>query len=168
LWLGDAPKKQADDVFRHVDALVSARLLGLRPEPKYIAWAREADVRLRERLEALGLIDASTATAQPRTVLAYMRSYIISRTDWKKSCNHKQSVDHLERYLGRDLPLGQLTHGEAERFHRWMMSSEKGAPGLSPNTAGQHIKRCRQMMRVAAKDRLLDQNPFEGIKIDLR
>ncbi len=168
IWVGDASKKHAAEVFRHVDALVSAKLLGMRPDPANLAWARGADPRLRERLETLGLIDAATATVQPRTVLAYMRTYITSRTDWKKSCNHKQSVDHLERYLGRDLPLDQLTNGEAERFNRWMMSTEKGAPGLSPNTAGQHIKRCRQMMRVAAKDRLLDRNPFEGIKIDLR
>lgn len=111
-------KKNAAEVFRHVDALISAKLLGVRPDLANLAWAQGADPRLRARLETLRLIDAETAAAQPRTVLAYMRPYIDSRTDWKKPCNHKQSVDHLERYLGRDLPLGQLTHDKAERFHR--------------------------------------------------
>lgn len=38
---------------------------------------------------------------------------------------------------------------------------------MSPNTAGQNVKRCRQMMRAAIADKLVDENPFEGIKIDL-
>ena len=78
--------------------------------------------------------------------------------------NHKQSVDHLEKYLGRDVALRALTKGDADRFHRWMMNDKK----LSPNTAGQHIKRCRQMMRSAVDDRLIEVNPFQGIRIDLR
>jgi len=123
---------------------------------------------LRERLAALGLIDPSIAEDVPQTVLAFMRSYIASRSDWKKSCNHKQSVDHLEAFLGRDVPVSKLTKGMADRFHRWMMGKNDNEPGLSPNTAGQHIKRCRQMMRAAMDDRLVETNPFQGIRIDLR
>ena len=38
---------------------------------------------------------------------------------------------------------------------------------MSPNTAGQNVKRCRQMMREAVKAKLVTENPFEGVKIDL-
>jgi len=39
--------------------------------------------------------------------------------------------------------------------------------GMSPNTAGQNIKRCRQMMGSALDDGLIESNPFKAIKIDL-
>ena len=149
IWLGELSKKNVAEVFRHINALVTNRLNGLRPDPEHSAWVRSVDRRLRERLESLGLIDSIAATEMPLNVLAFMRAYIASRTDWKKSCNHKQSVDHLETFIGRDRPLSALTKGEADRFHRWMMASTDGSPKLSANTAGQHIKRCRQMMRAA-------------------
>ncbi|MDV6030478.1 MAG: tyrosine-type recombinase/integrase [Phycisphaera sp. RhM] len=93
-----------------------------------------------------------------------MRAYIESRTDWKKPENYKQAVDKLETHLKKDLPLNAVTKGDAERWHRWMVETLK----LSTNTAGQNVKRCRQMMRQAVDDRLVDENVFVGIKIDLR
>ena len=45
---------------------------------------------------------------------------------------------------------------------------ENDGASLSSNTAGQHVKRCRQMMKQAIDDRLIESNPFKGIKIDLR
>jgi len=49
-----------------------------------------------------------------------------------------------------------------------MMADSEGSPKLSANTAGQHVKRCRQMMKAAIDDELLQKNPFAGIKIDLK
>lgn len=152
----------------HVELLVDQ--LG-RDRPSSVRttrWLEKLPSAIHDRLSALGLVEARIRSELPRTVLAFMRAYIDSRSDWKKSCNHKQSVDHLGRFLARDIPLASLTRAEAERFHRWMMAADNGSPGLSANTAGQHIKRCRQMMREAIKDRLVDDNAFDGIKIDLR
>jgi integrase len=131
-------------------------------------WLDGLPLEIHDRLSAIGLCEPRKRSEMPRTIIAYMRAYIAGRTDWKKSCNHKQSVDHLETFLGRDAPLTALTKGDAERFHRWMMSTEAKSPNLSANTAGQHIKRCRQMMRAASDDQLIDSNPFVGVKIDLR
>ena len=131
-------------------------------------WLDNLPAMIHDRLASYGLVEARSRSELPRTVLAFMRAYIGTRSDWKKSCNHKQSVDHLGRFLARDIPLASLTRAEAERFHRWMMATGNGSPGLSANTAGQHIKRCRQMMRAAIQDRFVDDNAFDGIKIDLR
>ena len=168
IWLGSLPKKKANDVFRRIDSLVTCQLNGLPPDRSDEVWVRGVDRRLATRLAALGLVDGSVLSELPTTIIGFMRSYIKSRTDWKKSCNHKQSVDHLETFLARDIPLGAFTKGAADRFHRWMMGKEDNQPDLSANTAGQHIKRCRQMMRAAIDDRLIESNPFAGIKIDLR
>jgi integrase len=97
-------------------------------------------------------------------MLAFMRAYIAMRTDWKKPVNYEQAVVCLEKFLNKkDCPLEAFTKGDAERWHRVMINS-----GLSPNTAGQHIKRCRQMMKLALEDELIMRNPFIGVKIDLR
>ncbi|WP_419195165.1 type I restriction endonuclease [Novipirellula herctigrandis] len=54
------------------------------------------------------------------------------------------------------------------RLNRCHPGRDTNGADLSPNTAGQHIKRCRQMMKQAIDDRLIETNPFKGIKIDLR
>jgi len=93
-----------------------------------------------------------------------MRAYIKGRTDWKKPANYKQAVDKLETFLGRDLPLVGLRRGDVERWHRWMVHDI----GMSPNTAGQNMYRCRQMMKAAISDELIERNPFLGVKVNLR
>ncbi len=165
IWLGDCSKKSAHDAYRHISELISAQINGGRPEDATQRWTAKLQGKLRKRLEKLELI-APVATVHeiPRTVIAYMRDYIKGRTDWKKPENYSQAVDKLEQHLGRDLPLESLTKGDVERWHRWMIDTLK----LSPNTAGQNVKRCRQMMRQAVDDRMIDKNPFAGVKIDLR
>ncbi|MCD0457942.1 tyrosine-type recombinase/integrase [Roseiconus lacunae] len=165
IWLGQCSKKSANDAFRHISELVDARANHGRPDNATVKWAEKLDGKLRDRLEALDLIEVSTAIQElPKTVIAYMRAYIKSRTDWKKPENYKQAVDKLETHLGKDIPLTSLTKGDADRWHRWMIDTLK----LSTNTAGQNVKRCRQMMRQAVADRLADENVFSEVKIDLR
>lgn len=167
IWLGKCSKRKADDALRHVHELLTAKTLNSKIDEKTIQWANRAEGRLRDRLLALGLLDVATAKAKPRTVIAYMRAYIAERTDWKKPENYKQAVDSLEQHLGDDRPLTAFTLGDGDRWHRWLMDKKTG-PGLAPNTAGQHVKRCRQMLKQAVNDRLIDRNPLVGIKIDLR
>jgi len=95
-----------------------------------------------------------------------MENYIERRTDWKKPDNHRQAVNHLRTYLERDVPLNSLTQGDCEGWHRWMQGNDPGS-GLAPNTAGQNVKRCKQMFRDAIKHGLVKENPFTDIKIDL-
>ena len=167
LWLGKCAKRDALTAHRHVEQLLSAKELNGCVDPKAVQWANGLDARLRDRLLSLGVLNNQSVSDVPRTVLAYMRAYIKSRTDWKKPENYERAVDLLEKYTGEDRPLASLTLGECERWHRWLMDDKNGA-GLSPNTAGQHVKRCRQMMRQAVNERLIERNPLVGIKIDLR
>ena len=150
-----------------IEHLVAQAALDRPPSEKASRWLETLPDSIHDRLSTLGLVEARKRIELPRTILAFMRHYISSRSDWKKSTNHKQSVNHLEAFLKRDIPLSALTEGDAEQWHAWMMDTRKG-PGLSPNTAGQHVKRCRQMVTAAMKHRLVQQNAFESVKIDLR
>ena len=61
-----------------------------------------------------------------------MRHVVAKRTDWKKPANYLQPVKHLERFIGRDMPLEAFTEGDAERFHRWLIHDPKGARNFTP------------------------------------
>ncbi|SMP41651.1 Integrase [Neorhodopirellula lusitana] len=167
LGLGDVDEAGAMLAKEHVEHLVGQYKRNRPPAPSTAEWLEGLPIEVHDRLAALGLVEARKRAELPRTVLAFMRAYIESRTDWKKPENYRQAVDHLEGYLKRDSPLGGVTKGDVERWHRWMIEDKKG-PGLSSNTAGQNVKRCRQMMRQALDDGLIEVNPFLGIKIDLR
>ncbi len=151
----------------HIEHLIGQHRRNRPPLEKTYQWLEAVPSEIHDRLAAIGLVEARKRCELPRTVIAYMRAYIESRTDWKKPENYRQSANHLEKFLRGDVPLVSLTEGEAERWHRWLMDSKNG-PKLSANTAGQHVKRCRQFMRQAIKDGLLNDNPFADVKIDLR
>ena len=126
LWLGNLAAKKARTVQRHVEELIAAAASGTRPEPATEAWAGTIDNKLRGRLAEHGLIVDHAIRDLPATVLAFMRHYIDGRTDWAKPENYRQSTDHLEAFRGRDVPIGDLTKGEAERWQRWMIHQKPG------------------------------------------
>lgn len=148
----------------HVEHLIAQHALQRPPAASTMQWLSQLSIKLHDRLAAIGLVESRKHSDMPRMVVAYMRAYIKDRTDWRKPENYRQAVDKLEEYLKRDRPLSALTKGDADRFHRWMIDTL----GMSRNTAGQHVKRCRQMIRHAVDDDLVAFNPFVGIKIDLK
>lgn len=151
----------------HIEHLITQAKRDRPPTAATVRWLDALDDKTHGRLAALGLTDARKVCELPRHVLAFMENYIERRTDWKKPENHRQAVNHLRTYLGRDVPTGSLTHGDCEDWHRWMMHAEDG-PKLYRSTAGQNVKRCRQMFKDAIKHGLAKDNPFDDIKIDLR
>ncbi|EMB18316.1 integrase family protein [Rhodopirellula europaea 6C] len=167
IGLGEFNEEQANEAKEHIEHLVGQHRRGRPPAPSSADWLDRLPLEIHDRIASHGLVEARQRAELPRTVLAFMRAYIKSRTDWKKPENYRQAVDHLEAYLGKDAPLGSLVKGDVERWQRWMIDDKKG-PKLSPNTAGQNVKRCRQMMRQAVDDNLIESNPFVGVKIDLR
>lgn len=166
LGLGSMDEPAATEAKAHVEHLIDLVGRGRPPVTATLRWLDGLPGSIHDRLAAMELCEPRKRCELPRSVLAFMRAYIASRTDWKKPENYRQAVNHLAKYLGRDAPIGALTKGDAERWHRWLMDRKVG-PGLSPNTAGQQVKRCRQMMRAAINDGIVDANPFDGVKIDL-
>jgi integrase len=168
--LGEFDETKAIEAKEIIEHILVKRKLDRLPDRKAVQWLDKLPSEIHRKLAAIGLAEARDESELPRMMIAFMRAYIAKRTDWKKSVNHKQSVDHLETFIGRDVPLSSFSAGKAAEFHRWMMKpkdAKQGTPGLSANTAGQHVKRCRQMMREAMKYRLAEENPFAGIKVDL-
>ncbi len=60
--------------------------------------------------------------------------------------------------MPKDKLLADLVPSECEQWHEWLLTK------LASSTAGQHLRRMRQLLKVAAKDRLIAVNPMEGIR----
>ncbi len=148
----------------HIERLLDAKERNRFPSKQTRQWVDGIPSELHERLAVLGLVEPKSIIEAERTLIAYLRAYVKQRTDWKKPENYKQAIDKLESYLKKDVPLGTLKRSDVERWHRWMIHTLK----LSPNTAGQNVKRCRQIMNQAVSDELIEQNPFKGVRIDLK
>jgi len=162
--LGTFDESQAKEAKVHIEHLADVRSRERPPQKTTSRWLSTLPAEIYDRLAILRLVEPRAIAEQPRTVLAFMRSYIAGRTDWKKPENYTQAVDKLQTFIKRDVPLEGLRRGDTDRWHRWMIYDLK----MSPNTAGQNVKRCRQMMRAAIDDGLLEANPFDGVKIDLK
>ncbi len=161
--LGAFDESDANIAKDHIEHLIERNGRNQPPQLLTTRWLDTIPVELYDRLANLRLVEPRTIREHPKTILAFMRAYIESRCDWKKPDNHRQAVDKLEAFIGRDVPLRGLTRGDADRWHRGMIHEI----GLSPNTAGQNVKRCRQMMKSALDDGLIESNPFKEVKIDL-
>ena len=161
--LGTITKDEANLAKENIEHLIECADRSRTPCKSSRQWVDRIPDGLHSRLAALGLCEARLVRDLPMTVIAYCRNYIDGRKDWQKPENYRQAVDKLEKFLGKDIPLVALTKGEAERWHRWMIDDLE----MSPNTAGQNVKRCRQMLKAAIDDGLLENNPLKGIKIDL-
>ena len=100
--LGEFDLAAATIAKEYVEHLITQHRKDRPPAKRTDKWLDTLPDEIHDRLAAIGLIEARKQIELPRTVLAYMRAYIDSRTDWKKPENYKQSVDHLESFMKRD------------------------------------------------------------------
>ena len=60
------------------------------------------------------------------------------------------------------MPLNEITRGHAEDFNVWLRAGRESK--LSEGTARRRVKRCKQFFAAAVKRRIIDANPFDGIR----
>lgn len=150
---------------RHIDELCNAAAANIPPRAETTRWIAEAPERIAKRLISYGLASESDIKIQGdegRFIAAFMDHYIANRDGWAKrsTINYSQSRDWLIKFVGTDKTLRDFTRAEGERWYRWMLADDK----LASTTASQHVKRCRQMLKHAVEDGLLDKNPLLGMK----
>lgn len=155
--LGKISAKGAECVLRHVERLLGAKLAA-QPIPRdTAAWLTEIGPTLRDRLAAVGLIDA-----EKRVNLGpFLNEYILSRADVKPATLEvwQQPVRNLVGFFGADRPLRAVTPGDAERFKQWLATQ-----GLAVATQAKRLSFARTFFHVARKHRLIDENPFAEVK----
>jgi integrase len=122
------------------------------------AWLANLGAPLRDKLAAVGLVEASKRAALGE----FLRSYILSRPDVKPATLEvwQQPCRNLTEFFGDDKPLRNITTGDCDQFKAWLFTQD-----LAPATVAKRLSFARTFLHVARKHKLIDENPFAEVKI---
>jgi len=167
LRLGTCSKRAADEVCRHVEELVSAKMRGHAIRAAPAAWLPEIGDALHKRLAKVGLVE-HRSKGPGVTLGKFTADYIESRrTDIKPRTivNLNVSRRELVRFFGEERSMGEITNAHAVEFRSAMLGR-----GLAENTVRRHLGRARQFFAAAIDKGLVQKNPFfhKQIKVAVR
>ena len=156
--LGKCDRKTAESVCRHMESLLACRLNGDAIPRSTAVWLSEIGTKLRDRLAAVGLVEAPK-----RAVLGeFLNEYILSRPDVKPATLEvwQQPCRNLIEFFGPDKPLRSITAGDCDQFKAWILTQKLAAAMVAKRLAF-----ARTFLHVARKHKLIDENPFAEVKI---
>jgi hypothetical protein len=155
--LGKCDRKSAEGISRHVEALSVAKIGG-QPTPRdTAAWLATIAPALRDKLAAVGLIEARERT----TLGAFLDTFIANRKATAAPntiTNLEQAKRRLVEYFRADRDIAAITLANAEAWAAAL--AEKYAPA----TAGRTIKRARQFFKAAMRNKLVTENVFMDVR----
>src|SRR5262245_46526698 len=108
--LGKCDRKSAEAIARHVEALLAAKINGQPVGRDTAVWLTGIGAALRDKLAAVGLVDAPK-----RAVLGeFLQAYILSRPDVKPATLEvwQQPCRNLTDFFGDDKALRSITSGD--------------------------------------------------------
>jgi len=167
LRLGKCSERAAENVCRHLEELVSAKIRGHAISPATAAWLTEIGDALHERLVKVGLVEPRKKA--PVVMLGqFTADYVASRradTKPRTIINLSVSRRELVRFFGEGRAMREITSGDAIEFRSAMLGR-----GLADNTVRRHLGRARQFFAAAIDKGLVEKNPFvhKQIKVAVR
>ncbi len=164
ITLGRIPKKRAEIVRGHIEALAVAKLTGTDPTEKVAEWLASIDGPLRVRLEELGLADplAVRDAAKPArmTVRGLVEHYKAGPKFGRLKAGTQATMEQAFRamlgHLGAETPIEDVTAGDAEAFEAAELAAYK------PGTVCKRCEIATRLFRHGVKHGLLAANPFEN------
>ncbi len=155
--LGKLSLRKVESIKAHVEHLNAAALSGMAVDGETAAWLAKAGDVIVSKLAAVGLVSARKSA----TLGAFLDDYIAGRTDVAKrtTWNLEIVARRMKEHFGADLPLRDITAGDADGFVIWMKAEE-----YATATTARTVKRAKQFFQAAVRDKLLTENPFTGIK----
>lgn len=132
--LGKVPKKQAESMLRHIEALAASRIDGSTPPEQTARLLSSASDTLRSRLSKAGLCeDAISVTTIGDAVAEFMENRV-----WRSDAtrrNYSKAFGKLFGRFGAECSLRDVTEGHADDFHAWLMHPKPDGGGLAESTA---------------------------------
>ncbi len=156
--LGKCDRRTADSICRHVEALLAAKITGQPFARDTATWLAGLAPKLKDRIAAVGLIEAPKRAALGE----FLKSYILSRPDVKPATLEvwQQPCRNLTEFFGADKPLRNITTGDCDQFKAWLLTKK-----LVAATVAKRLSFARTFLHVARKHKLIDENPFSEVKI---
>ena len=174
--LGTRSERQALKVKLRVEDILAARQLGGPVDPETAVWLGNISAKMRERLVAVGLIDAPQDQAGNATFTlgCFLDAYLAKRTDVKQSTltNWEHTKRNLLEFFGSDRGLASITAGDAKDFERFIKTEARKLrhgdsgddKGLKPETVRKRISNAKLFFGDAVARELIPRNPFAGLK----
>ncbi len=134
------------------------------------AWLNGIGEKLRGRLARCGLVDAKPTSGMALADL--VPTYLQRQTHTKATsqCASRHALRDLLQFFGKQRRIDSITQGDADDFAKWLTANARARPrrgagnGLRGATALKRLERVRAFFRDAQRRRLIDANPFVGVK----
>ncbi len=154
--LGKMSQRDAEQICRHVEALLTAKTAN-QPLPQQTAnWLADVGEVLYDRLAALGLV-AKRNRPEAAKLKPFIDSYIDRRADVSPHTRRiwRQTAGHLAAHFGADKPLAEITRGEAADWRLTLVAS-----GLADASVRKHCGFAKHFFAQAVDHELIASNPF--------
>ncbi len=157
--LGQLSDRDAETVKGHVEQLVVAAKNHTAPHRATAAWVASIADDLHAKLAAAGLVEPRRTAGV--TLGEFLDGYLAKREGGKPNTlmNLRVHVKRIEAFFGADAPLAGITPGRADD---WVLHLRR--EGYARATIGRSVKYAKQFLRAAVRERLVAENPFDGIK----
>ena len=159
LYLGQISMKDADAIAVKVEGLVTWKTAGYMA-PELAIWMRDLRGPLRDKLVKHGLL-----APQQNTALGEYTQSVIDKFAGKQRTRAQLVLarNELVKEFGQKRDMLTVLPSEAENYSNSLIKAKK-----SKNTALRLIGRSGQFFRRLVNDRVLDRDPFSGIKCSVR
>ena len=173
LATGTTSERQAGRILVHVEAILKAIHAGCEVDQQTAMWLAAAPTKLKERMSNAGLIALADGSENAPSLKTFLDRYIDKRTDVKEITRVKwrQTIKCMFEFFGADRPITQVTVGDARDFERWMKQARKlryadveKSEALASATLRKRISHAKQFFADAVSRKLIETNPFDGLK----
>ena len=166
LRLGKVTKKNAEEVARRVEILISAKISGDAIDSNTSAWIRSLEGKIRERLAKLGLVEPR---AKRKKLGEFLDSYIEGRTDVSKGTleTYIKARKNLIDHFGHDRRLETITKADATKWRVYLATEsnarDKDRSSIADSTVRRRTGKAKQFFDAAIEEGLIDENPFKHL-----
>ncbi len=160
--LGKCSKKQATVVLGFVEDLNRAKRTNSSPADKTLAWLKDIDPVLYERIAAVGLVEPRN----DQTLGEFLDEYLAIREPSVKPFTYsrmKQSKRHALAHFGAEKPLRSITDADAQAYRAFLLNDQ----ALAEATSRKHCGDARMWFNYAIKTGLVDHNPFMCVPVSV-
>ncbi len=159
--LGSINKKAAETIRAKVEDLVSASISGGLPSKSTLDWLqKELGDDLAGKLKKVGF-GSFIPQRESARLGDFVRTFVdIHKSDWSPLTvsSFGQVETKLVEFFGRDRDLKSISEDEARAWRNWLLARHAEA------TANKHIKRARQIFKLAVKRGAAIENPFDEVE----
>lgn len=169
LRLGKVSQRDAEAARMRVEKLIAAQILDTAPDAETARWLADVGEKLAGKMAKLGLIESR----QSATLGAFIEQFKTGRGDVKDSTRAawEAPFKSLVAHFGEKKPLRSITEGDATAWRRAIgqpTGQGDDKRKLAENTVRKRTAIAKTLFNAALSHRLIDRNPFNGLKSTLQ